>query len=363
MSILRSVSLASATLLSLTSVAACGSSASPGASGDDTGTSEETRADSSGGDTARDAPTDLGAESTAESGTDVLHDTNVLDDAYAPSDASPDVAPDTRDALDASDAATSDADTADSMDAAATDTGLVDAGDETGDGAVPPLVDDAPPPADSAFFDATGSCSTTERTTRWKAMVSGAITLPNHAATLDLAGADGYGLTLGEAEMKLCQGASLGDQFGNGTLVSSWGDSSEVWMDYYVGDRRARWLNLWAGYLGTLTATSADSHTYVTGVGTQVVKDGAPLTLTWTDHAAFDEVWRALMTTYAPTVALPAPGVDCVLAKRCVIGSFGVVGYFYAKELGFALWVDDTTAAQPVPSIPTRLDVDLLRAP
>ena len=244
-----------------------------------------------------------------------------------------------------------------------TSDGVLDDGDTGFDA----KIDDAPPHDGGGFLDGGAACTPSDRAAKWASMDGATVTLPNGAATLDLVG-DGYGLTLGEAETKLCTSTALGDQFGDGTLVNGWGDTEEVWFRYYAGDGRAISAHLWTGYFGTLTAKSPDDlHTYVVGLAPrEIQKDGAAFELPvgWMDDAGFpavaDELYRALVHTLAPSVTPPA-GSNCLTDKTCVAGSFGDVAYFYVAKIGFAFWVDNRNAAEPVPSIPTRFDVDFVK--
>ena len=228
------------------------------------------------------------------------------------------------------------------------------------DGAADTLVAEVTPHDGAAF-----ACDSVTRASRWRSMVSAPVSLPNKAAKLDLA-PGGAVITIDDAEKILCSSSDLGDQYGDGTQVGAWGDSNEVWMNYAPATGKAKMLSLWAGYLGTVTAKSADgAHTYTIPVNSQISKDGAAFTLEsgWKSAAftnAVDELSRALMATFAPTVAADPAGVTCVLSKKCVIGTFGDVGYVYFKPLGFSFWVDNRNAAEPVPSIPTRFDLFLI---
>jgi hypothetical protein len=260
------------------------------------------------------------------------------------------------------------ADTSDAAGEGGTDAGDDGTGGDVADD-VPPLVDDAPPHEGGGFVDAAGLCTASDRANRLRDMVLGTITLPNHAATLDLLG-DGFGLTLGEAETKLCASKDLGDSFGDGSRTAAFGDSDEMYFVYYPLSGRGRWMNLWPGTIGTLTAKSPDgAHTYTLGIAVQIQKDGSAFTLKsgWSaTDATFagqvDELYRALVHTYAPTVTLPAAGTTCIVDKTCVVGAFGAdIGYVFVKSLGFSFWVDNRAAADPVPSIPTRFDVDLVK--
>ena len=133
-------------------------------------------------------------------------------------------------------------------------------------------------------------------------------------------------------------------------------------FEYVPATQKGLQINLWTGYLGRLDSKSpGGADSYSIAIGSQISKSGKPFVLDWNDVNLFpgeaDELYRALIATYAPAIPQDAQGVTCLSTKKCIKGSFGNVAYFYVKALGFALWVNDVNAAQPVPSIPTRLDV------
>ncbi len=212
-------------------------------------------------------------------------------------------------------------------------------------------------------------CDAPTKAARWKKMVKEPIVPPTTGGGIDISGgADWDGLTIEEAEKVLCQSTNLGDQFGNGSRVNAWGDNYELWMDYRVSTRKARWLNMWPGYIGTVDFESPDgAHKYSIPVNSQLQKDGKPLTLDWVGAGGknfvpvADELYRGLMHQFAPAIPNAADGITCFDTGRCIKGSFGDVAYWYVPAIGFAIWVDNQNAAQPVPSIPTRFDQDLVK--
>jgi hypothetical protein len=207
-------------------------------------------------------------------------------------------------------------------------------------------------------------CNGAQKAARWAAMVREPIVPPRKAAGLDMAGGDDWhGLTVEEAEQTNCQSDSLGDQFGDGTLVNSWGDNGEVWVQYLVSTRKVLQMTLWPGYVGTIQFKSKDGqHTYEIPVNTQIRKDGQPFMLDWVGNgganfiAQGDELYRAMLATFAPGLPVDA-NRTCFDTGRCIKGDFGDVAYFFIPALGFGLWIDNQHAAQPVPSIATRLDL------
>ena len=203
----------------------------------------------------------------------------------------------------------------------------------------------------------------------WADLVTKPVMPPSKAAGLDLSGGDSWnGLTIDEADKINCQSDVYGDGFGNGTLVNTWGDNGEVWFNYRVSTRKGIGFTLNPGYQGTIEATSPDgAHTFSFPINTQVRKDGKPLTLDWTGSGGKnfvpvgDEIYRAMIHTFAPFIAQDAAGVTCFDTGRCIKGSFGDIAYFYIPALGSALWVGNQNAAQPAPSTLNRLDQDLAK--
>jgi hypothetical protein len=191
------------------------------------------------------------------------------------------------------------------------------------------------------------------------------ITLPNRAANLDLLGTGGQGLTLAQAEAINCNGTDEGDAFADGNRVIAFGENQEVWLEY-TPELTATALTLFVGYIGTLDfQDAAGSHHYQLTIGSQLTRDGAPLTLggEWsTSDASFvaqaDELTRALLATFAPDQPADPPGTTCVQSQKCAIGALGSTGYLFVPQLGFAFWVADITS-QPGRSIPNRIDVFL----
>jgi hypothetical protein len=233
----------------------------------------------------------------------------------------------------------------------------------TPDGIAPvdggPPTDLGPPP------DVGVSCTMPEMAAAWATMDQAPIMVPNRAAALDLAGPNGQGLTLHDAETVNCNGTNLGDAFGNGEEVISWGDNAEVWFEFKTSTEVGDMLTLWPGYVGTVDFhDSNSSHTYQIGLATQIAKDGAPFELNgpWSVSdpvfaGQLDELTRALLATFAPTVTPDPPGTTCLASNKCMVGHFGDVGYAFIPALGFAFWVDNVNAAQPSPSVPSRIDM------
>lgn len=228
------------------------------------------------------------------------------------------------------------------------------------DGTVPfDATNDANIRADAAS-DASTVCSLAEQMYRWEKMDVQPISLPYHAAGLDLVSPEAGILTLPQAEAILCQSVDGGDLFGDGRRVALWGAQQEVWLEYDPATLKANDILVIPGYTGTLQFHSPDgSSKYTIPVYTQILKNGQPFTLEagWTGaafDAEVDELYRGLIATFAPAVPLDPPGTTCVSTGKCVVAQFAPTAYFDVPALGFLFWVADFTAG---PSFPNRIDV------
>jgi hypothetical protein len=194
-------------------------------------------------------------------------------------------------------------------------------------------------------------------------MDKAAITLPGMAAGLDLNGGDAGFLTLAQAEAINCPGAYLGDQFGDCSVAVSWGPSGEVEFDLDPVTGDGRFIVLFPGYGGTLKFQSPDLlATYTLSVGAPLQKNGGSFVLAqgWNGGAfesQVDDLYRGLVSTFAPLTPLDPPGTTCVSTSKCTVGRIGNQGYLFVKSLGFAFYVSDVTAGQPTPSTPVRVDL------
>jgi hypothetical protein len=207
---------------------------------------------------------------------------------------------------------------------------------------------------------------TTQKT--WAAAFSKPVLPPQSAGGIDIAGGPSWqGLTIEDAEDPkkggLCQSTNAGDIFGNGTLANYWGDNAELVANYRVSNHKIIGMLLRPGYLGTINLTSRDKkHTYTIPISTQVQKDGVNWDLHWATTKNFldeaSELYDAMIATFAPSFP---QDTDCQSSRRCIIGSFGDVAYFYVPALGSALWIPNRNAAQPAPSILNRIDQDLAK--
>ncbi len=196
--------------------------------------------------------------------------------------------------------------------------------------------------------------------------------VPARAGNLDLAGPSGTGLTIPEAEKIDCACVSMGTGGGSGagtggsgqTGYCTFGGSGALGAMFSTSNEVISALNVWPGYLGTLSFKSRDgTHSYAFSVsGKQVQKDGAPFTLDW-NLAGFnqnpqfdqevDELYDALIATFAPGFL---PSQTCQQQNTCVVGSFGDAAYMEFPELGLTAWIASLSAGQPECSTWNRLD-------
>ena len=198
----------------------------------------------------------------------------------------------------------------------------------------------------------------------WAGAFQKPILPPRQAAGLDVAGGETWkGLTIEEADKTLCQSDNFGDLRGDGTLFNGWGDNGEIYVNYRVSNHKIIGFLLFAGYNGTIDLTSRDGqHTYTIPVGAQIQKDSSNFELHWASDKNFldegSELYDAMIATFAP--GFPAD-TDCQASRRCIVGSFGDVAYFYVPALASALWIPNRNAAQPAPSVVNRIDQDLAK--
>ena len=201
--------------------------------------------------------------------------------------------------------------------------------------------------AAALFPDGMGDgCSADVRASRWTTMLAAALTLPNRAAGLDLAGASKTGITRAEVETQLCAGVAKGKISGDDTDSFAWGDGSEVSIAFDTVTGAARFAALTGAYTGALEWKGVDGTTpYVLKLGVPLSKAGAPIAIPWTDATALgtllDDLDRSLRATFTPTVAQPA--TPCTTAPAtCERGGLGTSGYLYLKTFGLVIWVANT---------------------
>ena len=212
-------------------------------------------------------------------------------------------------------------------------------------------------------------CTGEQRAKRWAEMVKAPIMPPTQAAGIDgVGGLDWKGLTLEVAEKINCQSETLGDEFGDGSLVNSWGDNGEVWVKYNVANHnKIEWITLNMGYEGNLEFKSRDGKDkFVIHLGTQITKNGKNFTLDWTDKADFavkaTEIADGLFATYSPDLPKEDPATgSCIANGHCTQTVFPEVGALRIWPLGMHIWVDNPTSPQPTPSKFNRIDLRLPR--
>jgi hypothetical protein len=222
--------------------------------------------------------------------------------------------------------------------------------------------------------DASVSCTQAQQEAAWGPMVKAPIQLPGKAGLLDLIGPPP--LTEPAAEQILCQGKMLGDVYGDGTSIESWGDKGEAWLAFIPPMMLlGKTISLWPGYTGTLAATSRDGmHTYAILISGPIQKDGATFTLDWSKQmnlqGAVNELFDALLATFMPAL-LPVP--DCFAASpvspdaglvdggdpvpSCTAVAIADSGSVNFAPLGLTFWVASVSMAQPTPSTPNRIDL------
>ncbi len=234
----------------------------------------------------------------------------------------------------------------------------------------------ANPPASQGFasdFAGGGNkqeiCTGEERAKRWAAMVHEPIIPPTQAAGLDGAGGAAWqGLTVEQAEKINCQSTSLGDYYGDGTLVNLWGDNGEVLINYSLSNHnKIVGISLSTGYLGALNFKSRDGkNNFQIVLNTQITKNGNPYQVDWDDDAKFNieatEIADALLATYAPQ--LPAENIkagSCIANGHCTKALYPDQAALRVWPLGVHLSADYPYSAQPIPSKFTGIDLSMPR--
>ncbi len=219
-------------------------------------------------------------------------------------------------------------------------------------------------------------CTMQQQQARWAAMVQAPITLnPAKGANLDIAGPNGTGLTILQAQQIDCQcndtpimGTGGGGGSGGGSSdggYCQWGDNGEVGAFYTGPMGLVSFINLWPGYLGSLSFKSRDgAHSYTIPIQTATIdKDGKNFNLDWNlagfnENPEFDEeineIHDALIATFAPSIPFDD---DCQASQKCDVGNFGDVAYMYFEELGLGLWIASLSAGQPFCSTFNRMDL------
>jgi hypothetical protein len=141
---------------------------------------------------------------------------------------------------------------------------------------------------------------------------------------LSKVGTNPLGLTRQEADAIECNGVqATSPDVGYGAI--QWGPHGEVELEYNMSAHPdvAYKLSAKQGYLGTLTASSADGlHGYVIAVGS-MKKDGAPMSIDWANgtatNAAATEIFNALWWSWFFNTTATSTSADCVASADCVI--------------------------------------------
>jgi hypothetical protein len=254
-----------------------------------------------------------------------------------------------------------------SVDATATDVSVHDVGP------ISDAPDDVIPPTPGS--DDGGLCTAAQLQARWAAMVAAPVVPLVTAASLPEGWTDaGSGISVQAAQQINCQCQALGNVFGqNGITTCSWGNNSEVLFTYFTtgaSTDRLWMLYLQEGYVGVLGCNGTPSpsckplkspdgtHTYVIPLGSAIQKDNQTFEIDWLDPvmgtAALNELGAALLATYGPQFPQTAA---CLSDGQCIQGSSGNIPYLFIPQLGFAMSPASESAAQPVPSIMTNIQL------
>lgn len=207
-------------------------------------------------------------------------------------------------------------------------------------------------------------CTPASRAAILADMVRQPIVPPRLFGGLDVAGGDDWrGLTLDQAEQKLCASQLLSED-DSGNAYASWGDAGELQVGYSTSSKKIDFVQLNPGYRGKLQFSSRPGskfghHTYEVGVGSPILRDGAPWELRWhgrmMDDAQSTELYDAMVYTFAPE--LPGDDVNCRASGTCRAHADGAGGggTFGARSLGMYFHVPSIVAAQPASSTPDLL--------
>jgi hypothetical protein len=270
------------------------------------------------------------------------------------------------------------------------------AGDAWNDGNNPGVTDSNPSQDFVSRIGGTNAqeiCTGEERAKRWAKMVQQPMCAPTTVAGINAVGGPGTnpneacpdpklttwsGITIEQAERGYtdalgvvhegnCQSQSLGDQFGDGTLVNQWGDNGEVWIKYIVSTHRVQWFSVFDGYLGKLEFHSRDGmHKFVLQINQKLQRDNADFLLDWDNAPEFKmkatEIADALFATFAPELPPEQVGTtSCFDSGHCTQTVFPDVAALRIWSLGMHLWISAPHAPQPTPSKFNRIDFRLPR--
>jgi hypothetical protein len=206
------------------------------------------------------------------------------------------------------------------------------AGDKWNNGNTPPVVPDAGQGFGSSYptTGQTTICNTDLKRERWAWMLNQPIVPPRRYAGIDMAKDDlWHGLTIEDAESSppgtppdpnsatggLCQSVPFGfvggcpSGFGN-CNQNTWGNNNEVIFTWNLATHVVDQMELFLGYLGTLTMKSKDGKdTFVIRIGDVPKKNDQPYLIPW-DGApsaygrAVTELFNAAIATFGPDAGI-----------------------------------------------------------
>jgi hypothetical protein len=243
--------------------------------------------------------------------------------------------------------------------------------------------------SDSSEAAETASCSPEQQFAAFGKMVLQPVVPPRMFGGLDLANGDDWkGLTIDDAQKSLCAANPIAevdeaDKDPNSpTQQVGWGvaPNYQVVVEYDKTSRKIDFFQLNAGYQGTLDFKSRPTsltdpskpnpfgqHTYQIGVDRPILRDGAPMLLTWRSCGSSDgtdsadcldkqatELFDALMFTFAPE--LPSTQGNCRAEQVCLARNFGGgEGVIGARPLGMYFHIPNIAVPQPAASTPDYL--------
>jgi hypothetical protein len=183
---------------------------------------------------------------------------------------------------------------------------------------------------------------------------------------LQVGGSSGNGLTVEDVEAVACPGKDAPNLLGDGVPTMAWGTVHELAVEYDAPTRLVRRVVYRAGYLGSVKLLSQmQGATYEIPILRQIQKNGDAFVLDWTNATAFpgqvDELYRAVMETYAPGVPADPVGTTCIASGRChaFLGDADaarILASLTFDALGFVIWFENVLQLAVQGSIPTRLD-------
>ena len=203
------------------------------------------------------------------------------------------------------------------------------------------------------------SCSSAEAAQRAQTALSQPLVPLASVGGVDLHDGAMHATTLLAVETALCAGADLGSPHGSATRAMGWGPTNDLTFDY-LPSTKGSYFTITAAYAGAMTFHSPDGvHGYAIALQQPPTKDGQPFLLEWSSAGfgdAVDELYRALLATYAPNVPPPSPNARCTATGHCNISHVGAMGVLGFQDLAIEITIDDTTLTQPAASRPSRID-------